>query len=116
MKITGLTAKLIFIIIIIIFISGCDFLKEEVFTGPLPPMPTECIKIANLLDQGLFGLERAQVSKLQVTRANNRLDECLQNSGLTAAQSKAIIKNKIKTFRERPGADSIKESGDMFVR
>ncbi len=110
------TAKLIFVILTIIFISGCDFLKEELFTGPVPPMPNECTKEANLLDHGLYGIEMAQVSQFQVTRATNRLDECLQNAGMSNAQSRALIKDRVKTFRERPGADTIKDSGDMFVR
>jgi hypothetical protein len=110
------TSKLIFIAGTIFFMSGCDFLKEELFTGEIPPLPTECTKEANLLDLGLYGIEMAQTGQLQVNRATNRLDECLQNAGMSEAESKAIIKDRVKTYRERPGADTIKESGDIFVR
>lgn len=112
------TAKFLFLLIAgaIFLISGCDFLQEELFTGTAPPLPAECTKEANLLDQGLYGIETAQTGQLQVNRATNRLDECLQNAGMSAAESKALIKERVKTYRERPGAESIQESGEMFVR
>ena len=108
------TGTLIFFAITLV--SGCNMIQEEFATGSIQPVPAGCNKEANFLDRALYGSqELGQVSKMQVTRVMNEFNTCLQNAGLSKADAKATIKDRIKTFNERPDKGKVKGAEDFFI-
>jgi hypothetical protein len=99
-----------------LFLSGCDMIKEEFAAGSVMPVPAECDREANFLDRALYGSqELGQVSQLQVTRVTNELNTCLLNAGLSKADAKATVKDRVKTFEERPDKGKVEGDKDMFI-
>jgi hypothetical protein len=109
-----LTGILVFIAIILV--AGCEMIEEQFATGSIQPVPAECNKEANFLDNALYrSQERGDVSKMQVTRVTNLFNTCLQNAGLSKADAKATLKDRIKTFNNRPDKGKAKGAEDFFV-
>lgn len=101
----------ILIFFTIILAAGCEMIEEQFAAGSIQPVPAECNKEANFLDNALYGSqERGDVSKMQVTRVMNEFSTCMQNAGLSEADAKATLKDRIDTLNERP--DQGKGKGD----
>jgi hypothetical protein len=80
---------------------GCDFFTEEIPPEKLPPIPEKCMKLSNQHTNALLGAyTSAEVSQLQITRITNEFVTCMQDSGLSRAEAKGIIKNKEAAMKE----------------
>ena len=92
--------------IIVLFLAlmifcGCDFFVEEIPPEKLPPVPEKCMTLSNQHTNALLGAyTSAEVSQLQITRITNEFVNCMQDSGLSRAEAKGIIKNKEITVKK----------------
>ncbi len=94
---------ILFVLLIGLALSGCEFLdKEEIPPDQLPPVPAACSKESNFYANALYGAyERAEVSQLQVARMANKFSDCLQSAGLSEAEARGIVRNQEKTYRDK---------------
>lgn len=73
--------------------AGCDMLSDVVPPEKLPPVPDKCVPLS---DQHRSVLTAAysnlDASQLQVVKAANEFAQCMQDEGLTKAESKGILK------------------------
>lgn len=100
---SGFSTKIIVLFCCILMVSaGCEFLeKEEIPPDQLPPVPAACSKESNIYANALYGAyEHAEVSQMQIRRVAKEFSKCLQNSGLSEAEARGIVKNQEKTFRD----------------
>jgi hypothetical protein len=82
---------------------GCDFFKkEEIPPEKLPPVPESCVTLSNQYSHALMlAHSSAEVSQLQITRIANQFVQCMEDTGLSEAEAKGIVKNMEKTVREK---------------
>jgi len=85
----------------LIIFCGCDFFTEEIPPEKLPPIPEKCMKLSNQHTNALLGAySSAEVSQLQITKITNEFVNCMQDSGLSRAEAKGIIKNQEATIKK----------------
>jgi hypothetical protein len=106
----------IVLLYLVFAVIGCSVNTEEIPSVTLRSVPYECERLSNIHTRALQGAyERANVSQLQVIRATNKFSECLQNSGLSEAESRAVINNKVESVKKEMKKIDEHSGQDIFV-
>ena len=92
---------------------GCDTFTEEIPPDQLPPIPEECISLSHRYEETLrAAYSSIEASQTQVSFTANKFAECMQDAGLTRAETKGIVKDIESYVRQE--VDKGGSAGDLW--